>query len=254
MLPELTFLAHATPTWLMNLNPSDIQKGPGPWMKHLVEDALVYPGSGLDGSPVRQCNGAVHSFVYLDYGTRKAQVVTEMKRQRKTGTGFAHHHLVGMTEFDPTPLMADANPAFIHPGENIHQTQAPYGIWAVYESIATGPIERFSFLFLGVEAIQALAALYPTTPPRGMVIQEHGFSGNVWSSFSEQVLSLSENWSGVPEILILGPNHRLDKWNRKAQLRCVDIATEAMHQEEREVLWMNAPERILRGREELTLA
>ena len=254
MLPSLTFLAHATPTWLIKLSPSDIQQGPGPWMKHLVEDALVYPGSGLDGSPVRQCNGAIHSFIFLDYGTRKAEVISELKRQRKTGTGFAHHRLVGMTEFDPTPLVAEANPAFIHQEGNIHQTQPPFGIWAIYESLVPGPVERFSFLFFGVEAIQALAALYPTTTPRGMVIQEHGFSGNVWSSFSEKVQSLSENWSCAPEILILGPNHRLDKWNQKAQLRCVDIATEAMHQEEREVLWMNAPDRMLRGREDLALA
>lgn len=254
MLPSLTFLAHATPTWLMNLNPSDIQKGPGPWMKHLVEDALVYPGSGLDGSPVRQCTGAFHSFIFLDYGTRKAKVISELKRQRKTGTGFAHHHLVGLVEFDPTPFVANVDPCFIHQDSGDSQIEPPYGIWAVYESNGPGPTERFSFLFLGMEAIQALAALYPATAPRGLVVQEHGFGGNCWGNFSEQIMSLAEHWKGLPEILILGPNHHLGKWLGAAQTLGCDIATESMHQESREIVCLKNPSGIAYRRMDLARA
>lgn len=239
MLPEISFLANATSGWLMNLSPSDIQHGPNLWMKHITEVALIYPGSGLDGSPVRQCNGVFQSFIFTDYGTPKADVLAELTRQRRTGTGFAHHNLVGLVEFDPTPLVANADPAFIHQGENHHQTQSPFGIWAVYESNLPDSHERFSFLFLGVEAIQALAALFPSEAPHGLVVQEHGFSGNCWSTFSEPILKLAEHWNNFPEVLILGPNHRLDQWHEWAQFRCVDLATEAMHQEVREVLWLN---------------
>ena len=248
MLPELTFLATQTPKWLRNLNPSDIQKGPERWMKDITEVSLFYPGSGLDGSPVRQTNGVFHSFVFADYGTSKKDVLAELTRQRKTGTGFAHHSLLGLCEFDPVPLVANADPAFIDQGANAHKTQSPFGIWAVYECNLPGSRQRFSFLFLGVEAIQALAALYPTEAPHGLVVQEHGFGGNCWPSFSEPILKLAEHWSGFPEVLILGPNHHLAQWQEWSQPICVDVATEAVHREKRELMWFNTYDLFARDR------
>ena len=239
MHPTLKHLAHATPAWLTTLHPTDIEQGPGPWMKHLVEDALVYPGSGLDGSPVRQCNGALHSFIYLDYGTPKTEVLAALTKQRKTGTGFAHHHLIGLVEFDPPNLIAKADPRFINRKSKENGAKSPFAIWAVYETIGSGPAERFSFLFLSTEAIQSIEALFPASAPRGLVVQEHGFSGNVWPNFSEPILRMSEKWHGHPEILILGPNHRLDEWHRKALSKGTDATTESMHRDTREVLWLN---------------
>lgn len=250
----LKHLAHPTPTWLANLSPTDIEKGPHPWMKHLVEDAMVYPGSGLDGSPVRQCNGALHSFIYLDYGTSKAEVLAALTKQRKTGMGFAHHHLIGLVEFDPTNLIAKADPRFIHRRSKGNSAETPFAIWAVYESNGPGPGERFSFLFLSTEAIQSLAALFPTSAPRGLVVQNHGFSGNVWPNFSEPILRMSEKWSGHPEILILGPNHRLDQWRRKALSKGTDAATESMHRDNREVLRLNSLDSMAFVREDLAHA
>lgn len=250
----LKHLAHATPIWLANLSPTDIEMGPNPWMNHLVEDALVYPGSGLDGSPVRQCNGALHSFIYLDYGTPKTEVLTELNKQRKTGTGFAHHHLIGLVEFDPTTLITKADRNFIPRSSKGSSAKAPFAIWAVFESNGPGPAERFSFLFLGMEAIQTLAALFPTSAPRGLVVQEHGFSGNCWPNFSEPILRMSEMWHGYPEILILGPNHRLDQWHRKALSKGSDAATESMHRDTREVLWLNNLDSTAFAREDLAHA
>ena len=239
MIPDLMFLASPTPYWLIRLSPLDIHNGPTPWMKHITEVALIYPGSGLDGSPVRQCSGVFQSFIFVDYGTPKADVLAELTRQRKTGTGFAHHDLVGLVEFDPVSHVTNADPAFIHQGEGHHQTQAPFGIWAVYESNLPESHERFSLLFLGVEAIQALAALFPTKAPHGLVVQEDGSGGNCWSSFSEPILKLAEHWNDFPEVLILGPNHHMDQWHEWAQLLVVDVATEARHRESRELMWLN---------------
>jgi hypothetical protein len=236
MLPILEHLAQATPNWLQNLQSSDIQGGPVPWMKHLVEDAMVYPGAGLDGSPVRQCNGVLHSFIFLDYGTPKTEVLAELTRQRKSGTGFAHHRLMDLVEFDPSPLVSQAAPEFTHEGENHHQSAPSYGIWAVFESTKSGPPERFSFLFLSTEAIQALAALFPSNAPRGLVVQEHGFGGNCWHSFSEEVLKMAHRWNGTPEILILGPNHNLSLWCGWGESLGTDVAVESMHQNVREVM------------------
>lgn len=249
MIPSLEHLAHATPNWLKNLRPSDMKGGPGPWLNHLVEDALVYPGAGLDGSPVRQCNGALHSFIFLDYGTPKADVLAELTRQRRTGTGFAQHRLINLVEFDPSPLVDHAAPEFMRGGEFHHQSAPSYGIWAIFESLKPGPTERFSFLFMSTEAVQALAALFPSKAPRGLVVQEHGFGGNCWPSFSEEILKMAHHWSGTPEILILGPNHDLHLWHVVGESLSTDVAIESMHRNEREVVWMSerAQQVCLRG-------
>jgi hypothetical protein len=208
-------------------------------MKHLVEDALVYPGAGLDGSPVRQCNGVVHSFIFLDYGTAKADVLAELTRQRKTGTGFAYHRLVEMVEFDPKPLLARASSEFVDRGNHLHQTEPSFGVWAVFESTTLGSTERFSFLFLSNEAIQGLATLFPVRPPRVLVVQEHGFGGNCFRSFSEEILKLAGRWNGTPEILILGPNHRMQEWHPLAESLGYDVAMESMHKNNREILQLS---------------
>lgn len=205
-------------------------------MDHLVKDALVYPGSGLDGSPVRQFNGVIHSFIFADYGIGRQELLEQLRRPRATGTGFAHHDLVALAEFDPVPLVRDAHPAFIHEPSGFAQPGPPLGIWAVYQG-NEGSRARFSFLFLGVEAIQALAALFPERAPRALLVQEHGFGGNCWGNFSEPVMGLAGRWGSPPEILILGPNHRLDDWRRSGRSLGTDLATESMHRNEREIIW-----------------
>ena len=236
MLPFLRPLAKRTPHWLLNLDPGAIEQGPGRWMDHLVKDALVYPGSGLDGSPVRQFNGVIHSYIFADYGIARQELVEQLRRPRTTGTGFAHHDLVALAEFDPAPLIRGAHPAFIHEPSAFARSGPPLGIWAVYQG-NEGSRARFSFLFLGVEAIQALAALFPERAPRALLIQEHGFGGNCWGNFSDPVFGLAGRWGGPPEILILGPNHHLDAWRRSGRSLGTDLATESMHRNVREIIW-----------------
>ena len=245
MIPGLEPFAHPTPAWLKRLRPADIAGGPLPYLKHLVEDALVYPGAGVDGSPVRQCNGVIHSFIFLDYFLSLDEIQEELTRERRTGTGFAHHRLVGLVAFDASPIVTQADPNFMRDGENHHRAEGTGGIWAVFESIGPGPTERFSFLFMHTEAIQTLAALFPVRPPRAIVVQEHGFGGNCWNNFSDKLLELSELWNDTPEFLILGPNHRLHKWRVWGQSLGTDIARESMHHNEREVLFFGEKARRL---------
>ena len=248
MIPALEPLAHPTPKWLLELTPSDIRRGPGPWLMHLVEDALIYPGAGVDGSPVRQCNGVIHSFIFPDYMVSKDEILGELTRTRRTGTGFAHHRLVELVEFDAGPLVAMAHPEFICHGENSFCTEGTDGVWAVYESRRPGPRERFSFLFMGTEAIQTMAALFPRRPPRALVVQEHGFGGNCWHSFSEKIHELSQHWDETPEVLILGSDAGPREWRTWGQSLGTDIATESMHKNEREIFVLGDKARRLCGR------
>ena len=238
MIPCLYPFARPTPVWLKCLTPADIARGPVPYLKDLVEDALVYPGSGLDGSPVRQCSGVIHSFIFLDYILAPREVEAELTCARHTGTGFAHHHLVGMADFDAAPLVAQADPNFTRDERDQYRSEGTGGIWAVFESHGPETTERFSFLFLHTEAIQSLAALFPSHPPRAIVVQEHGLGGNCWPSFSNKITELAQRWTGTPEFLILGPNHSLHLWHSMGQSLGTDIATESMHHNEREVFYL----------------
>jgi hypothetical protein len=246
MLPSLQSLRTRCPAWLKRLDPGAIAAGPGPWLDRIVEGALVYPGAGLDGSPVRQCLGAVHSFIFLDYGLTPEAVKVEMTKPRATGTGFAHHRLLGMAEFDPAPLMKAVPEEFMSRNPDWFRSAPPFGLWAVYEGTGPHAGERFSFLYLSVEAVQALASLFPRKAPRSLVIQEHGFGGNCWQSFTEPIQRLSESWDGPPELLVVQEG-REDGYRfvrpqdgpfMQDPVRSLgtDVATESMHQNTREFL------------------
>jgi len=67
-------------------------------------------------------------------------------------------------------------------------------------------------------------------------------------------MSLAEHWKGLPELLILGPNHHLGKWLGTAQTLGGDVATESMHQELREIVWVKNPSRVASRRMDLARA
>lgn len=230
MLPFLEPYAAPTPRWLRDLDPATIARGPLPWLDRLAAGALAYPGADLDGSPVRQLNGVLHSYIFMDYMTRPADLEAELTRPRATGTGFAHHRLVGRAGFDPAPVLARAPGSARHPAAPRWATQAPWGLWAVYED--TRPErrgERFSFLFLGTEAHEAMAALFPRRGPAAVVVQEHGFGGNCHPSHAEPILELSRRWERPAELLITGDHPWILPWAPRLTEIGSDLARESMH-------------------------
>lgn len=234
MLPFLDPFASPTPAWLRRLTPAAIQQGPGALLQRLTEKALVYPGSDLDGSPVRQLNGVLHSFIFMDYGTDPQVLKAEMTQERRHGTGFAHHRLLGLSEFDPLPFLKDVPDQFRCPAAGQWAQQRPWGIWGVYEDTRAGREgERFSLLFFGTEAHEVMAALFPRRAPTALVIQEHGFGGNCRQSHADAVLELAQQWESLPELLIMGEN----TWNRPWPERLVqvgsDVASESWHRNRR---------------------
>lgn len=233
MLPFLEPFAAPCPAWLRRLTPGQIAAGPLPFLDRLVDGALLYPGGDLDGSPVRQLNGVLHSFVFMDYGTAPEALEAEATKARRSGTGFAHHRLVGLTRFDPAPILARVPPELHHPDTARWARQAPWGLWGVWEDLRPERRgERFSLLFLGAEAHACIAALYPegSRPPAAVVVQEHGFGGNVRRSHAEPLEGWSARWTAPPELLITGENAwHLPWWERLTELGS-DRAPEAMHQ------------------------
>ena len=200
----------------------DVQCGPGPWMKRFRDEAVVYPGSGLDMSPIRQMKGVAHAFLFVDFS-----VGIEKIKQAILADGFSDNELLAMVEFDPLPYMALGN---VQAPQTTGDYQGQsYGIWAVFTRREGGG--RFAFMALGAEAIYALSALYPTTSPKGLVLQEHSFDRNPWGEWTGPLNRFAhDHWDTPPEWLILGRDHGSFRHHRGSyESLGEDRAFESMH-------------------------
>lgn len=196
MLDFLKDYQQPVPSWLRRITAKDVQCGPRPWMKRFLDEAVIYPGAGLDMSPIRQMKGVAHAFLFIDFSVGVEQI-----KQTILAEGLSDHELLAMAEFDPSPCMELGNvQAPQITGD--YQGQS-YGILAVFNRHEGWG--RFAFMAFGAEAIYALSALYPTTPPRGIVLQEHAFDANPWGEWTGPLNAYAhEHWDSPPEWLVLG--------------------------------------------------
>jgi hypothetical protein len=231
LLPCLADLRRRPPAWLADLGPMDLAAGPAPHLDRLLERAVVYPGAGLDLSPIRQCLGAVHSFLLLDYGTPEPEV-----RARLEEGSPAWRVLGELHPFDATTLLGPVPPAFRPPQDNPHRQSPPFGLWALGEG-AGG--ERFSLLYAALEGVEAIASLFPDRAPTGIVVQEHGLGGNCWGSagFGQMLERLAQDrWPEPARFLLAGENAWHLPWSGDLEPVGEDVAVESMHLNRRTVL------------------
>lgn len=227
MLDFMSAYRQPVPSWLRRLTVNDIHRGPGTWMKHFLVQAVAYPGSGMDGSPIRQMAGVGHAFLYLDLTLGLAQIKQAILAEGEDGSGLSGHGLLTMAEFDPTPFLAGGVlQAPRAPAESQHRS---YGLWAIFNR--RDGSGRFALMALGGEALNAISALYPSTPPKGIVIQEHSFDANPWGEWTGPLTACAhEHWDSPPEWLILGRDrgqfsHHRGRYEPLGQ----DRAIESMH-------------------------
>lgn len=222
MLDFLNDYQQPVPSWLRRITAKDVQCGPGPWMKRFLDEAVVYPGSGLDMSPIRQMKGVAHAFLFVDFS-----VGIENIKQAILADGGSDHELLAMVEFDPLPYTALGN--IQAPQTTGDDQRQSYGIWTVFNRRGVGG--RFALMALGAEAIYALSALYPSTPPKGIVLEEHAFDANPWSEWTGPLNAYADaHWSAPPEWLVQGRDrgqfgHRLGQYKTLGE----DHACESMH-------------------------
>jgi hypothetical protein len=197
-------------------------------MGRFLKEAIVYPGSGTDVSPMRQMEGIAHAFLFLDLSIRLDQIREVIRGRFKDQDGYPTCRLIAMAEFDPEPFLAGGTIHSPQPSDDYHEHR--FGIWAVLNRLDGGG--RVALMALGAEAMGAISALYPTTPPKGLVIQEHGFYCNPWGSW-RNILSryANEYWSTPPEWLILGDHSQFDHRHGRYEPLGEDLAVEAMHRD-----------------------
>lgn len=201
MIPGIP--ARPVPEWLAKIDPSS----PFP-LHEVLQGSLYYPSSGRDGDPVRFLGGFIHSFIYVDYGIDRADVMESLESPRHRFRGYR------------TLLQKDLRPQDLAPGgwqpiapKRIDGTPParppegiePFAIWAVLEredgfDDAHGP-RRFSLVFLcgdGVASFQALYHANRCRPEVVAIIQPgHGFGGN-WTDFTDPGLIFSRSVQGNP--------------------------------------------------------
>jgi hypothetical protein len=215
------------PSWLRWITKKDVSRGPAPWLPRFLSQAIVYPGSGIDVSPIRQLEGTAHAFLFLDFGVRLDQITDAIQAGFMDQHGCPTCRLLAMVEFDAAQFIV---------GATVHAPQPPadwqhhrFGVWVILNLLDGGG--RVALMILGAEAINALSALYPVTPPKGLVIQEHGFDCNPWGNWSEPITCFAdEHWAEPPERLILGKGQgRFCHWFGDYDVLGDDEAVESMH-------------------------
>jgi hypothetical protein len=214
------------PSWLRRITAREVQEGPGRWMKRFLSQTLVYPGSGTDASPLRQMEGVAHSFLFLDLSVRLDRIKENIQVGFMDQDGYPTCRLLAWAEFDPEPFLAEGT---IHaPQSSADYHEHRFGVWAVLNRLDGGG--RVAVMALGAEAMGAISALYPTTPPKGLVIQEHGFYCNPWGSWRGPLTRYAdEHWAEPPEWLILGDHSQFDHPHGNYEPLGEDLAVESMH-------------------------
>jgi hypothetical protein len=214
------------PSWLKRITANEIQEGPGRWMNRFLSDATVYPGASTDWSPMRQMEGVAHSFLLLDLSVRLDQIKEAIQGGFKDRCGYAPYSVLAWAEFAPEPFLAGGTIHSPQPSDDYHEHR--FGIWAVLNRLDGGG--RVALMALGAEAMGAISALYPATPPKGLVVQEHGFYCNPWGSWREPLTRYAnKHWATPPEWLILGDHSRFDHPRGHYEALGEDFAVESMH-------------------------
>ena len=136
------------PEWLSNLVNL---LGPIP-TQELLRHCVYYPAAGLDGDPVKYLGRYFQSFVYVDNGVEREQVLRKLRNFR--GYDDFWHREVPLDELvlEKGPRWEDRDPTF--------------AIWAVFMRNADvcpehGP-ERFSLLYIGGGGVAMYHSLFNT--------------------------------------------------------------------------------------------
>ena len=208
-LPEMN-----PPDWLTRIDDKTI-KEQFP-LKCVLQDSLYYPAAGFDGVPVAHLAGNFLSFVYVDYGVSREDLLEELCSRGFRGYQVMAQRKVSKDELTPngwtpiSPVRDDGDPA-----KYKDWIKQPFCEWLIFQRSSGftdehGPC-RFSLLYLCADGVAAFQALYLSNrlSPSGIAIIQpgHAFGGN-WTDFTDANGPLARavigNPSGKPNVLLYG--------------------------------------------------
>lgn len=213
------------PEWLADLSATTMQDSPFP-LHEILGDSLYYPASSFHGAPIQYLAGNILSFIYVDYGHSRDELMVKLENP-----GFLGYHPVAtrsVTEEELTPQgwhptlpdQADGNPA-----QYRDWIQQPFCEWAVFQrredvAVNHGP-SRFSLLYVCADGVAAFQALYggnSIVPKAVAVIQPGHACGGNWTDFTDPqrifARSVLGNPVGQPELLLYGGMGGRDRYRK----------------------------------------
>lgn len=229
---------------LREINASNIEQQPFP-LCEILEGSLYYPGSGIDGTPIRNWSLGVNSFVYVDLSWTQESYLRALSEQPVYGYHIVAQRHVKQQELTPNGYNIEL-PKSLSQQEyamamkiNKAGPENAFAIWSVFErdsdrTDSFGP-ERFSLLHVRAEGVASYAALYLSNAclPQILAFVRPGlaFGGNygafelalmevmersprglpqqlLWEHAADQEPSLHEPWSRHYSLKIQGPLKR----------------------------------------------
>jgi hypothetical protein len=189
-----TFPRRPVPGWLSNLAQGSKLPAPIP-LKDLLENSCYYPASGLDASPIIILNGFVHSFIFVDYGVKREDYLSELAEVGFRGYKLFLSRDIEKDEVVPQhwmprmPMHLEKIDGF----KRLMEAQSrcvPFGHWSIWQrrenfDDGIGP-PLFSLFFLAGEGIASYQGLYErnhVVPKACSIIQPGHSFGNNWTNF-----------------------------------------------------------------------
>jgi len=194
------------PGWLRDLN---AQEGlPALRLRELLNGSLYYPASGRSGTPVTLLGGIVYSFVFVDYGFEREEVLRSLEHAIRGFKGYSLISLRDVNEVELAPNGWIPDP-FPEPEDGDLRSargiiKHPFALWCIFErrkshGLEHGP-ERFSVLYIGGEGAATFQVLYRTNRcvPEIIAIINPGNMGGEWTRFRDPARILGRSVLGNP--------------------------------------------------------
>ena len=216
------------PTWLKSHKKGDKID----FSKLLASRIVYYPGSALEGSPIRIFNTAhaAHVYLYIDYGFEKEEIKKLMSETFPAGYHIYDETEVGAADIIPRALRyhltADEQRMVMERyQEKYVPTHNSFGFLKIYERDESYGEEhgaqRFALLYISGDAIATYDAIFGNTnaKPFACITGNYGFGG-AYESFSKDSLleTIAIRIDRLPKYLL---SDICDGWNNYQMLKTV---------------------------------
>ena len=182
----LTRYREEMPLWLRHYRPGDNVL----FSEFMSERVAYYPGCGLDPClvDVAAKAGCVHSFLYVDYYTRRKDIESFLEER-----GFHEYRSIGRVEFSESDLMPygqfpldiEYEPRYDDAMAFVNKDEKPYCFMEILERCryydSGTSSERLAVTFLFADGIMTFYQLFVKEyrkSPWLFLLRDHGFGGN----------------------------------------------------------------------------
>jgi hypothetical protein len=200
---------------LREIKASNIEQQPFP-LSEILEGSLYYPGSGIDGTPIRNWSLGVNSFVYVDLSWTQESYLRALSEQPVHGYHIVAQRHVKQQELTPNGFSVALPKSLSHEEYsramkiNKAGPENAFALWSVFErdldrDDSFGP-ERFSLLHVRAEGVASYAALYLSNAclPKILAFVRPGLSfGGNYGSFELALIEvMKRSPRGLPQQLL----------------------------------------------------